>query len=372
MGLALARKPGRVPRWCWLLPTIWFVWQVAAAVWTIESSLTAAALKHFAGCLGCFLVGLLSLGRLKDARLFILGLLVGLVFTLVVGWHQHFWGLEEMRKHFSVYVLPKLNQVPPELLKRIESRRIFGTFVYSNALAGCVILLLPGLVTFCWRCCDRWAPLAGRAGAVCLGVAGAACLFWTGSKAGWLIAVLMVVVWSARWPIPRRMKVAMGLVVLTIGVAVFLWRFESYFAKGATSVGARFQYWAAAARAFNQSPVVGTGPGTFGAFYRKVKPPEAEMAQLAHNDYLEQASDSGLVGGVCYAAFWVGSLFVLGISWRADALGFAFWLGLLGWALQGLVEFGLYIPGMAWPAFTILGWLWCRIGNGLDMNVEGS
>jgi hypothetical protein len=38
-------------------------------------------------------------------------------------------------------------------------------------------------------------------------------------------------------------------------------------------------------------------------------------------------------------------------------LRFAIWLGVLGWCLQGLVEFGLYIPASAWSAFTFLGWL---------------
>ena len=38
-------------------------------------------------------------------------------------------------------------------------------------------------------------------------------------------------------------------------------------------------------------------------------------------------------------------------------LGFALWLGMLGWALQGLLEFGLYLPALAWPAFTFMGLL---------------
>jgi hypothetical protein len=42
-----------------------------------------------------------------------------------------------------------------------------------------------------------------------------------------------------------------------------------------------------------------------------------------------------------------------GRDWEA----FAVWLGMLGWALQGFVEFGLYIPALAWPAFVMLGWL---------------
>ena len=64
------------------------------------------------------------------------------------------------------------------------------------------------------------------------------------------------------------------------------------------------------------------------------------MARLVHNDYLEQASDSGLAGLLTYALFIVGAL-----AWsfpkarkdlRAaepdDWLTFAVWLGVLGWA----------------------------------------
>jgi hypothetical protein len=41
----------------------------------------------------------------------------------------------------------------------------------------------------------------------------------------------------------------------------------------------------------------------------------------------------------------------------------AVWLGVLGWALQGVIEFGLYIPALAWPAFAFLGWLLGRAGE---------
>ena len=101
---------------------------------------------------------------------------------------------------------------------------------------------------------------------------------------------------------------------------------------------------------------------------RAGKRPESEPARLVHNDYLEQASDSGIVGFLSYTAFMIG-----GLAWtykkcclnsevRKDTqqqrwLLFGIWLGLLGWALQGLIEFGLYVPGEAWPAFALFGWL---------------
>ena len=37
---------------------------------------------------------------------------------------------------------------------------------------------------------------------------------------------------------------------------------------------------------------------------------------------------------------------------------FAIWVGLLGWALQSAVEFGLYVPAVGWAAFWLFGYLW--------------
>jgi O-antigen ligase len=152
--------------------------------------------------------------------------------------------------------------------------------------------------------------------------------------------------------------------VLLVGLAGFFWRHAGFFQKGATSVSARFDYWRAAAQTVNHKPVFGTGPGTFAIAYQKIKRPESEMARLVHNDYLEQASDSGVPGLLTYAVFIVAAL-----AWSFPRAGrtptaasddwqtFSVWLGVLGWSLQSIVEFGLYIPALAWPAFTFLGWL---------------
>ena len=103
--------------------------------------------------------------------------------------------------------------------------------------------------------------------------------------------------------------------------------------------------------------------------YAKIKPPEAEMARLAHNDYLQQASDSGFIGGILYTGFIWSSLF---LSWRKlnrSPLRLAVWFGLLGFALQSFVEFGLHIPALAWPFFLLLGWL---LGQKVEPVPEGT
>jgi O-antigen ligase len=145
--------------------------------------------------------------------------------------------------------------------------------------------------------------------------------------------------------------------ILLIGLVIFAVRFHGYFAAGATSVGARFDYWRAAVETTVKHPLLGTGPGTFQRPYERLKSPEAEMARLAHNDYLEQFSDSGIIGGTLYGAWIVLSLLTVGRRvWRsADRASFAIFLGVFAWFIQGLGEFGLYIPALAWTAFTLLG-----------------
>ena len=92
------------------------------------------------------------------------------------------------------------------------------------------------------------------------------------------------------------------------------------------------------------------------------------MARLTHNDYLEQFSDSGIIGGIFYAAWILTAMAIIGrCVWDfRNPMIFAIFAGLLGWFVQGTGEFGLYIPALAWTAFTLLGCLLGWAGNQID------
>ncbi|MEI7731065.1 MAG: O-antigen ligase family protein [Verrucomicrobiota bacterium] len=357
VSLPLWRWKTNVPAWLLGLPLLWLGWQWVAARWSVDARLTAKVLPHFAACVGAFYVGVFAMGRLRRDTLFWAGLLAAFAWVLYEGWDQHFGGLAATRRHFETM---DWSQAPPGLRVawesagfryKIMSDRIFSTFVYPNALAGAILLLLPPLLA--------WLAVVWRKqmAALLLLFLALPCLYWSGSKAGWLIALVLGLVWVLHLSLGRRARLLIVGAVLLVGVTAFFLRFSTYFAKGATSAGARFEYWQAAWGNFKAHPVVGSGPGTFGAVYRKVKSPGAEMARLTHNDYLEQASDSGGIGGLAYAAFWL-----VGLVWgyrncAAQPMRLAIWLGLLGWSLQGFVEFGLYIPALACPAFLLFGLL---------------
>ena len=176
-------------------------------------------------------------------------------------------------------------------------------------------------------------------------------------------------------------KVGLVGVVLVIGLSVFFWKYSGFFRKGATSVSARFDYWQAALKTTRDHPFFGTGPGTFAIPYQKLKRPESEMSRMVHNDYLEQASDSGIPACVVYVVFIVGALVwsfpglpvhQIGADASRAWILFSVWLGVLGWCLQGFLEFGLYIPGLGWIAMTLLGWLLAQVPHHVEPEAAGS
>jgi O-antigen ligase len=387
VAFSTARWPRRAPLWVIGLPAAWLLWQFIAGAGTINAELTKPVLVYFTACIVCFYVGLLCSYPERSLAWLLPGLLGALFIVIAAGWQQHFGGLEQTRRYFFLYLYPKLKEVQPEYLKKLSSPRIFSTLFYPNALAGALILLVPALLQFIWQ-----ARTAFTAGArifliVTIGAGALGCLYWSGSKGGWLLTLVLCLLWLLRRPLSIRTKQALVAALLVLGLAGFFWKYSGFFQKGATSVGARFDYWTAAAKNSMAHPLTGTGPGTFFVVYQKLKRPESEMSRLAHNDYLQQASDSGLPGFALYFGFILSAL-VLSYpatkSRRSEAglpsgtpgtkakpaqvgfasgdeagstLWFALWLGTLGWALQSFVEFGLYLPALAWPGFAFLGCL---------------
>ncbi|MCP5516054.1 MAG: O-antigen ligase family protein [Verrucomicrobiales bacterium] len=350
-----ARWRPEAPRWLLALPAVWFGWQLLAASGTVDAALTRVTLPYLGSVALCYYVGLAALGGEREGRVFWLCYLVGFGFMLATGFEQHFGGLAAARD--QILARPDRDLLPPEYLERVNKMRVFATLLYPNALAGVLLLMLPAVSVGAWRLLGFLTPPSRVLLGGALAAAGLACLYWSKSKAGWLVALLMGTVLFWRLPFARRWKIGFSTLLLVAGLAAFFVRFADYFERGATSVGARFDYWRAAAQTVRDHPVLGAGPGAFAREYRQRKTPEAEMARLAHNDYLQQACDSGLPGAFAYAAFVWGGLGLLARRCWRDPLHFAMWLGLLGWGLQSAAEFGLYIPPIGWAAFLMFGWL---------------
>jgi hypothetical protein len=347
-----------------LLPLVWLAWQFISATQTVDSTLTRYTLKHFSACLVCFCLGRFVLSRAENLHPLLIGLLAGFAIVIWTGWDQHFGGLERTRQFF--YAQPNWRDFPPDFIKKIGSNRIYSTLFYPNTLAAIILLVLPISVAGLWSFDQRFTKSARVVLISIFALGGLGCLYWSGSKSGWLLALLLGFVVLLRLQFNRVLKRVLVVGILVLGLGGFAVRYAKFFEKGATSVVARFDYWRAAVQITANHPVLGTGPGTFFIPYQKIKKPESEITRLCHNDYLEQASDSGIIGFLSFTGFIFGSLIIL-YPGKKDILVFGVWLGLAGVCLHSLVEFNLYIPAVAWPMFLFLGWLWGR-RNQFDKN----
>jgi len=384
------RWPAR--HWLWLLPLLWFGWQLISASQTVDADLTATTLWQFFGCVACYFLGAFVLNRETAVRWMLAGVLAAFAFCLVRAVDQRLvefpqsqqmlvegerdgWTnvppvmLLEMKREQVVITTNGVDIANPMVLAKFAKGRVMGTLVYPNALAGAVLLLLPLALTLAFGT-KKLRP-AIRATVIALTcLLGGAGFFWTGSKLGWLVAMAMGGLCLFRLNWPTKVKIAALVVIAVLGLGIFAVRFHNYFAAGATSAGARLDYWRAAVQTTAKNPLLGTGPGTFQRPYAQIKSPDAEMARLTHNDYLEQFSDSGIAGGIFYGAWIVLALMTIGRRvWKTgNQIIFAIFIGLLGWFVQGVGEFGLYIPALAWTAFTLLGCSLAQTGNQFDKN----
>ena len=375
-------------KWLCLLPLGWLGWQFVSATQTVDADLTRATLWQFSGCVVCYFLGAFFFNHQQARNFLFIGLLTAFTFCLIRAVNQHCFEFPANYQVLTEGERDGWTNFPPEtvvamksenviittngvdianrvILEKFRKGRAAGTMVYPNALAGLILLLLPAALVLALGATEKMkSPIRLAALALAIFLGGAA-FFWSGSKLGWLIAIAVAGIYLLRLDWPRKMKLTAVALVLIGGLGIFAVRFQHYFAKGATSASARLDYWRAAVQTTAAKPVFGTGPGTFQRPYAELKAPESEMARLTHNDYLEQFSDSGIPGGLTYAAWILFALTFIGKKlWRpGGSLSFAIFIGLLAWFAQGFGEFGLYIPALAWTAFTLFG---CLLGGEIN------
>ena len=396
-ALVLQHNISRLPsQWLWLLPLAWLGWQFVSALQTVDADLTAATLWQFSGCVACYFLGAFLFSRRAAQHLLFMGIFVASTFCLIravdqrlfefpvnhqvlvegerVGWTNFPPAtVVEMKQTGIIITTNGMEVANPVILEKFRKGRVAGTLVYPNALAGLILLLFPVALTLAFGATKKMRKPIRLAVIALAFFLGGAAFFWSGSKLGWLVGIGIAGMFALRLDWPKKIKFAAMSTVLIFGLGIFAVRFQHYFSTGAHSASARLDYWRAAVQTTLSKPVTGTGPGTFQRAYAQIKAPESEMARLTHNDYLEQFSDSGIPGGLTYAA-WIGlALVVIGKKfWRnADKVSFAMFAGLLGWFAQGFGEFELYIPALAWIAFTLLGALVAAEINQFDKKSAG-
>jgi O-antigen ligase len=192
------------------------------------------------------------------------------------------------------------------------------------------------------------------------------------SRGGILAAVFSIVFIGLLAQVKVRRKVwmlgvffflvcAMGY-GLWIGLDPVLARFEQTREPGYLEMEGRVAMWKDALPLVRDYPVVGTGLGTFGTAFRRYQTDLVDKyVDHAHNDYLEFAADTGLLGA---ALLFLPILYLLAkmiASFLNDTRRYrrAVTLGCIGSTLALLIhsvtDFNLQIPANALIFAVVLG-----------------
>lgn len=257
--------------------------------------------------------------RSPERRLLLFLTLGAVTFAVALhGLHQALIELPKARAMFrddTPEVMRMLN-LPMGMAYDFEGRlgrdTIFSTFLLATSFAGFLALMLPGLFGYLL---DWWRArrLTSSSGLFIIASVLMApillALYLTKSKGGWLaflVAMVLFGVWSFRDALrKRRMQVACLLLALLIilGVAQRVGLFPPFGDYGG-SLMVRFKYWRAGLSIAEQHPVLGVGLDNFADYYAAAKHAEDQEARRAHNDYIQLAAESGVIGLALYGVFW--------------------------------------------------------------------
>ena len=279
----------------------------------------------------------------KEKEILLYTLLFSTFLVSLYGIYQYFWGLERTREF--VFTHMDISTLSPDFLSRLQTQRAFSTFVYPPAFAGYLILFIP--LTFLLA---REKEGTLRYMFIFLGGLELLALFLTKSKGGIFSLILSILIFSLFFF--RGRKRLLSLIMALLLFSPFLhpgfrkiWR---------QSFGVRVSYWKAGWRMVRERPLRGFGTGTFGRVFPRYKEPGREDTQMAHNNYLQVFSEMGLPGGLLFLA-------LLGVTgrrvWRnrENPLQQGIILGYLSFLIHSLIDFDLYIPGITFSLFLLLG-----------------
>ena len=341
-----------------VLPLIFLATQLLALPGSINHQTSSDTVMLFATCVLLFYAAAWYARDGATAGRIFGGLGLATFLVLVEALIQYFGGLQETREFAARHLDPAT--VPPELLWRMTSNRVFAGFGgYPNALAGYLIVAFAPTLAWIWARSRNWDVRMKWVTLIFVGGVMIYCLLLTGSRGGFVAFGIMVLVGLTcligrdrrfRWVVPFVLVVLVGV--------FFVARSRGLIHVGVESLESRLDYWSGAKAITRDHLWLGTGPGTFGSIYPKYKTALTEEAQLAHNCFLQMWSDSG-VGAFCaFALLWLVAVkdgFNLARHRPGDAAALAVCAALTGWVVHCLVDFDLYVPGIAMPVFLLLG-----------------
>ncbi len=364
VALGLGRGRLRAPRLPLLVPAGLFVLVAFVCVFRASNRYAAwGTFVHFTTCLLVFVMAAALASRPAAAKWLAAALVATAAVVAGFGIDQYFVGMDKTEKLAQDQPMPGRSAAfATNVRGRFHDRRAFSVFDLPNTLAGFLILAFP------LACAAAASVPSGRAAWLMRSLLGLAavslvvCLVLTFSKAGWLVfagvACAMLLWMLARG---RRQVMRIGLVAAAaFAVLVAAFSFTGALKlpglqRYAWSASARWGYWQGAWQMLGDHPWLGVGPGNFAEHFFHYKTPTGEETRFAHNDYLQIACETGVLGAAAFAALLALWLWY---SWprRAAKPGRDEPAGMTSLAAAGLLGFGFLtaVAGALHPVLVML------------------
>lgn len=321
-------------------------------------------------------------------RFIVIVMIASAIVVSVYGLYQFFYGLNDAR----IYVMKAAESgfvFSDELMQRLSGNRIFSTFVYPNALSAYLLFVLP-MIFFVILIKDkgdrvRFILYPALIAFLCMGiffnvtglkelVAKAVILlvvypitalwvfFLTLSKGGFVSLFLGFITCLFFYRKVRRKKIFLIGALVLLGGLLVVYAFPDlratvFLRLKAKTLAVRFDYWQAGFKMFADYFLLGTGSDNFGLLYPLYAVKDAEITQMAHNNYLQIFVENGLLGGIVFLCMALCLSFKILITFKninaSDTDNFlenqknlfkmAVGFGILCTLIHWVVDFDIYI-----------------------------
>jgi len=230
---------------------------------------------------------------------------------------------------------------------KLGQKRVFSTFIYPNALAGYLLIVFP----LCVVRLKIARSIKEKLFYISLTALSVYVMVLTQSKGGLIVlsGLIFLMLWF--W-VPEKGRKYVW-VLGCFGALFWVWAIACS-KMNTGSWMARLDYWKSGMHMVRDHLFVGTGPGTTGYVYPKYMIAGAEETKMLHNNFLQFLAEWGLVPFICFSAFWC-LLLQKSKAIFQDPVSTACALGLTAFLIHSLVDFDLYVPGIAVLAFAFHG-----------------
>ena len=308
----------------------------------------------------CIFFLLSNISREKNNKMLIINLFFMITFLVnIYGVYQRFWGFEETRRYFIEQKEILLKEYPeffktiyPTFIDRMQSNRIYSTFVYPNIYASFLISIMPLLFFIFSARYKNYLSLFS----LFLFLLSFFCLILTESMGGLLIFIFIFhILFLQIFLGDKNFKKLLPSILIFEIILLF----AGYYFKILPHIHSlidRVFYWKATLKIIKLKPLLGIGPENFKYYFLKFKLPEGLEAKHAHNLFLEVFAENGFIGVVSLFSFLI---YIILNSFRKKedkfiSLGIGYLL--ISFLLHNLIDFDFYDPSVA-VLFFIFGGL---------------